>query len=53
VAGEYAVAPDALNEPLVVLQEDLRACKTVLEEFGMCGKLKRFVFGSKIAITPP
>ena len=41
--------PEALEETLLQLQEDLRACKTVLEEFGMCGRLKRFVLGYKHA----
>lgn len=44
-----SAVPENLQEPLLQLQEDLRGCKTVLEEFGLCGRFKRFVLGSKHA----
>jgi len=44
---DRGAVPPALEGPLVVLKEDLRASDAVLEEFGRCSDLKRFVFGSK------
>jgi hypothetical protein len=41
--------PETLMDPLVVLEEDLRASKTVLEEFGRCKAVMRFLVGSKHA----
>jgi hypothetical protein len=46
---DRAAVPQALEAPLVVLKEDLRASVAVLEDFGRCSDFKRFVFGSKHA----
>ena len=46
---DRGAVPVDLEQRLVVLIEDLRACVDVLQDFGRCSGFKRFVLGSKHA----